>query len=53
MNKETISSLRFFLENIDQFDNTPIRKAANDISVVSLVVPPVILIKTSFVSKQI
>ena len=53
MNKETVAGLKFFLENMDQFDNTPIRTAATEISVLSIVGPPGNFIKTGFVSNHI
>lgn len=53
MTDETVAGLKYFLENLEQYDNTPIRTAANEISVLSIVGPPGNFIKTGFVSKHI
>jgi hypothetical protein len=53
MNKETILGLEFFLENMDQFDNSPIRTAATEVSVLSIVGPPGNFIKTGFVANHV
>ena len=36
MDSETKRGLKFFVENMDRFDNTPIRAAAREISVISI-----------------
>jgi hypothetical protein len=51
MNDETISGLNFFLENMNRFDNSPIRTAANEVSVLSIIGPPDEFIYTGFVYK--
>ena len=53
LSKETVEGLQFFLDNMDQFDNTPIRTAATDISVVSIIGQPDEFIKTGFVANHI
>ena len=53
MSEETILGLEFFLENMDQFDNSPIRTAATEVSVLSIVGPPGDFIKTGFVANHV
>ena len=53
MSKESLDGLRFFAENFSSFDNSPIRSAATEISVVSIIGPPSSFMKTSFVSNHV
>lgn len=53
LNEETLSGLKFFVENIDEFDNTPIRTAATELSVISIIGKPDEFIKTSFVANHV
>ena len=53
LNKETIAGLNFFIENMEQFNNSPIRTEATEISVVSIVGPPDKFIKTGFVANHV
>jgi hypothetical protein len=53
LNSETIEGLKFFVSNIDKFDNSPIRTAATSISVLSIIGAPSEFIKTGFVSNHI
>ena len=50
--KEALDGLLFFAENCSKFDNTPIRSAATDISVLSIIGPPGEFMKTSFVKNH-
>lgn len=52
MDHETKIGLRFFVENLDRFDNTPIRTASREISVLSIIGPPSEFLKTSFVANH-
>ena len=53
MNKEAIDGLQFFIENYSRFDNSPIRSAATEISVVSIIGPPSYFMKKSFVANHV
>ena len=53
LSEETLSGLKFFVENIDEFDNTPIRTAATELSVISIIGKPDEFIKTSFVANHV
>ena len=52
MDKESIDGLIFFAENCCSFDNAPIRSAATEISVVSIIGPPDNFIKKGFVANH-
>ena len=52
MSKEALDGLIFFAENCSSFDNTPIRSAATEISVLSIIGPPSSFMKTSFVANH-
>jgi hypothetical protein len=52
MSQETIASLTFYNENMSRFDNSPIRTASNEISVLSIIGPPNQFLKTSFVTNH-
>ena len=53
MSKESVNGLRFFEENCSRFDNTPIRSAATEISVMSIIGPPSRFMKSSFVANHV
>ena len=53
LSSETIAGLNFAIDNLDEFDNSPIRTTANEVSVLSIVGPPGNFIKTGFVAKHI
>lgn len=53
LSHETLAGLEFFTENLDNFDNTPIRTAATEVSVISIIGKPDEFIKTSFVSNHV
>lgn len=53
MCQETRDGIQFYLNNMELFDNTPIRTAANAMSVLSIVGSPEKYIKTAFVSKHV
>jgi hypothetical protein len=53
LSDETLEGLSFFLDNMDQFDNTPIRTSATEVSVVSIIGPPDQFIKTGFVANHV
>jgi hypothetical protein len=52
MNKEALDGLKFFAENCSDFDNSPIRSTATNISVLSIIGPPSSFMKTSFVANH-
>jgi hypothetical protein len=52
MDKESIDGLTFFAENCSTFDNAPIRTAATEISVLSIIGPPGDFIKRGFVANH-
>ena len=52
MNKETITGLAFFLDNISKFDNTVIRTSCTEISVISIIGPPDKFLKQGFVANH-
>ena len=52
MSKESLDGLRFFADNCSAFDNTPIRSAATEISVLSIIGPPSSFMKSSFVANH-
>jgi len=51
--EDTLFSLQFFLDNMEQFDDTPIRTAATEVSVISIIGPPDNFIKTGFVANHV
>jgi hypothetical protein len=53
LREETLEGLKFFVDNIDVFDNSPIRTTATNISVLSIIGSPSKFIKTGFVSNHI
>ena len=53
MSEESLNGLKFFAENCTEFDNTPIRPAATEISVLSIVGPPSSFMKSSFVANHV
>jgi len=53
LNEETLAGLKFFLDNIDQFDGTPICSAENDVSVISIIGPPSEFMKKLFVKNHV
>jgi len=53
MSKETLDGLKFFAENCSIFDNTPIRSAATEISVLSIIGPPSSFITKGFVANHV
>jgi len=53
MDSETKRGLKFFVENMDRFDNTPIRAAAREISVISIIGPPNDFLKKKFISNHV
>lgn len=53
MSQESLDGLRFFAENCSKFDNTPIRSAATEISVLSIIGPPSSFMKSSFVANHV
>jgi hypothetical protein len=52
MDKESIDGLIFFAKNCCSFDNAPIRSAATEISVLSIIGPPGDFIKNGFVANH-
>jgi hypothetical protein len=52
MDKESIDGLTFFAENCSTFNNAPIRTAATEISVLSIIGPPGDFIKRGFVANH-
>ena len=52
MNKETTEGLTYFLKNMSRFDNTVIRTARTEISVISIIGPPDHFLKNSFVANH-
>lgn len=53
MSKEALDGLKFFAENFSEFDNSPIRSASTEISVLSIIGPPSSFIKSSFVANHV
>ena len=53
MSRESLDGLKFFAENCDDFDNTPIRSSATEISVLSIIGPPSAFMKSSFVANHV
>lgn len=53
MSQEAINGLQFFLDNCSRFDNAPIRSAATEISVLSIIGPPSAFMKTGFVANHV
>lgn len=53
MSQGSLNGLKFFVNNLFDFDNCPIRSAATEISVLSLIGPPSSFIKTGFVSNHL
>ena len=52
MNEETTAGLTFFNKNMASFDNTVIRTARTEISVLSIIGPPDKFLKTGFVANH-
>lgn len=52
MSTESLNGLNFFVENFSNFDNSLIRSAATEISVLSIIGPPSSFMKSSFVSNH-
>ena len=53
LSQETLAGLKFFTKTIDLFDNTPIRTASTEVSVISIIGEPDEFIKTSFVANHV
>ena len=53
MSKEAQDGLQFFVDNCSEFDNSPIRSAATEISVLSIIGPPSSFMKSSFVANHV
>ena len=53
MSQGSLNGLKFFADNFSDFDNCPIRSAATEISVLSIIGPPSSFIKTGFVSNHL
>lgn len=53
MSKEAQDGLQFFVDNCSEFDNSPIRSAATEISVLSIIGLPSSFMKSSFVANQV
>jgi hypothetical protein len=53
MSRESIAGLKFFAENCPEFDNSPIRSTATEMSALSIVGPPSTFMKTSFVANHV
>ena len=53
MSKEAQDGLQFFVDNCSDFDNSPIRSAATEISVLSIIGPPSSFMKSSFVANHV
>jgi len=53
MSQEAQDSLKFFADNCSKFDNSPIRSAATEISVLSIIGPPNSFMKSSFVANHV
>lgn len=53
MSNEALNGLKFFAENCSDFDDSPIRSAATEISVLSIIGPPTSFIKSSFVANHV
>ncbi len=52
MSEESINGMTFFVENCHMFDNSPVRSAATEISVLSIIGPPSSFMKQSFVANH-
>ncbi len=53
LSNEALNGLKFFAENCSDFDDSPIRSAATEISVLSIIGPPTSFIKSSFVANHV
>ena len=53
MSKEAQDGLQFFVDNCSEFDNSPIRSAATEISVLSIIGPSSSFMKSSFVANHV
>ena len=53
LNAESLNGLRFFIDNFSDFDNSTIRSAATEISVLSIIGPPSSFIKSSFATNHV
>jgi hypothetical protein len=53
LNMESLNGLKFFVETFSDFDNSPIRSVATDISVLSIIGPPSSFITSSFVTNHL
>ena len=53
LNDESLAGLKFFVETLNEFDNTPIRTASTELSVISVIGPPDEFIKTSFIANHV
>ena len=53
LDDQTTLGLRFFLQNLERFDETPIRSADKDISVISIIGPPSEFMKQGFVKNHV
>ena len=53
MSKEAQDGLQFFVDNCSDFDNSPIRSADTEISVLSIIGPPSSFMKSSFVANHV
>ena len=51
--KEAQDGLQFFVDNCSEFDNSPIRSAATEISVLSIIGLPSSFMKSSFVANHV
>ena len=50
--QESINGIKIFVENCHIFDNSPIRSATTEISVLSIIGPPSSFMKQSFVANN-
>lgn len=53
LSKETMAGLNYFIENLHQFNHTPIRTDATEISVLSIIGPPDKFITKDFVANHV
>ena len=53
MSQVAQDNLKFFADNCSKFDNSPIRSAATEISVLSIIGPPNTSMKSSFVANHV
>ncbi|KZS08446.1 Uncharacterized protein APZ42_027551 [Daphnia magna] len=52
MSEESIKGMKFIVENCYKFDNSPIRSATTELSVLSIIGPPSSFMKQSFVANH-